>query len=137
MLACIGAALSAHDAYVTHDTCMAAPQGVQCVVHAAAAEGARGARRQPSVVDVQILRAGQLLLLCVPAELTTMAGRRLREAVHARARAHARAYWVMCRLQLLPPASPLSRLSYCVGERDYGWGVGELYITYMPSTLAP
>jgi len=38
-------------------------------------------------VDVQILRAGQLVLLCVPAELTTMAGRRLREAVYARARA--------------------------------------------------
>lgn len=42
--------------------------------------------RQPSIVDIQILRAGQLVVLCVPAELTTMAGRRLREAVRARVR---------------------------------------------------
>ena len=42
--------------------------------------------RQPSIVDIQILRVGQLVVLCVPAELTTMAGRRLREAVRARVR---------------------------------------------------
>ena len=37
--------------------------------------------RQPSIVDVQILRVGQLVILCVPGEFTTMAGRRLRDAV--------------------------------------------------------
>lgn len=41
---------------------------------------------QPSVVEIQILRAGQLLILCVPGELTTMAGRRLREAVQDQVR---------------------------------------------------
>ncbi|GLT37557.1 hypothetical protein SLA2020_118680 [Shorea laevis] len=35
----------------------------------------------PSVLPVQILRIGQLVILCVPAEFTTMAGRRLRDAV--------------------------------------------------------
>ncbi|KAL3142319.1 hypothetical protein ABBQ38_002661 [Trebouxia sp. C0009 RCD-2024] len=38
---------------------------------------------QPSIVEVQILRVGQFVILCVPGELTTMAGRRLREAVQA------------------------------------------------------
>ena len=37
--------------------------------------------RQPAIVEIQILRVGQLVILCVPGELTTMAGRRLREAV--------------------------------------------------------
>ena len=37
---------------------------------------------QPSIVEIQILRAGQLVILCVPGELTTMAGRRLRKAVY-------------------------------------------------------
>ena len=41
-----------------------------------------GASRQPTIVEIQILRVGQLVILCVPGELTTMAGRRLREAVH-------------------------------------------------------
>lgn len=35
----------------------------------------------PSVLPVQILRIGQLLILSVPGEFTTMAGRRLRNAV--------------------------------------------------------
>lgn len=35
----------------------------------------------PSILPIQILRIGQLVILCVPAEFTTMAGRRLREAV--------------------------------------------------------
>lgn len=35
----------------------------------------------PSVLPIQILRVGQLIILSVPGELTTMAGRRLREAV--------------------------------------------------------
>ncbi len=39
--------------------------------------------RQPAIVDIQILRAGQLVILCVPGEFTTMAGRRLREAIYA------------------------------------------------------
>ncbi|XP_069125052.1 uncharacterized protein [Argopecten irradians] len=36
---------------------------------------------QPSIVDVQILRIGQLAILAVPAEFTTMSGRRTRDAV--------------------------------------------------------
>ena len=39
--------------------------------------------RQPSIVEIQILRVGQFVILCVPGELTTMAGRRLREAMQA------------------------------------------------------
>ncbi|GMN47844.1 hypothetical protein TIFTF001_017015 [Ficus carica] len=35
----------------------------------------------PSIVPVQILQIGQLVILSVPAEFTTMAGRRLRDAV--------------------------------------------------------
>ncbi|KAM1748957.1 hypothetical protein ACFX12_009886 [Malus domestica] len=35
----------------------------------------------PSILPVQILRIGQLVILCVPGEFTTMAGRRLRDAV--------------------------------------------------------
>lgn len=42
--------------------------------------------RQPAVVDIQILRVGQLVVLCVPGEFTTMAGRRLRQAVHDQVR---------------------------------------------------
>ena len=38
-------------------------------------------------MEIQILRAGQLLILCVPGELTTMAGRRRWEAVHDQVRA--------------------------------------------------
>lgn len=34
---------------------------------------------QPSIVDVQMLRLGQVVIVCVPGEFTTMAGRRLRE----------------------------------------------------------
>lgn len=35
----------------------------------------------PAILPIQILRIGQLVILCVPGEFTTMAGRRLREAV--------------------------------------------------------
>ncbi|XP_010541433.1 PREDICTED: neutral ceramidase-like [Tarenaya hassleriana] len=35
----------------------------------------------PSILPVQIIRIGQLIILCVPGEFTTMAGRRLRAAV--------------------------------------------------------
>ncbi|KAI0800418.1 Neutral/alkaline nonlysosomal ceramidase [Fomes fomentarius] len=38
----------------------------------------------PSTVDIQLLRVGNFVMLIVPGELTTMAGRRLREAVRAR-----------------------------------------------------
>jgi len=37
----------------------------------------------PSTVDIQMLRVGQFVMLIVPGELTTMSGRRLREAVRA------------------------------------------------------
>ncbi|ORX82000.1 Neutral/alkaline nonlysosomal ceramidase [Basidiobolus meristosporus CBS 931.73] len=36
---------------------------------------------QPKVVDIQILRIGQLVIAVVPGEFTTMSGRRLREAI--------------------------------------------------------
>ncbi|KAE8704520.1 Neutral ceramidase [Hibiscus syriacus] len=36
---------------------------------------------QPSILPVQILQIGQLVILSVPAEFTTMVGRRLRDAV--------------------------------------------------------
>lgn len=35
----------------------------------------------PSILPVQIIRIGQMVILCVPGEFTTMAGRRLRDAV--------------------------------------------------------
>lgn len=39
----------------------------------------------PSIVDVQLLRIGQLVIAAVPGEFTTMAGRRLKDAVKAQA----------------------------------------------------
>ncbi|CEL52647.1 hypothetical protein RSOLAG1IB_05852 [Rhizoctonia solani AG-1 IB] len=39
---------------------------------------------QPSIVDIQMFRIGQVVILIFPGELTTMAGRRLREAVRAK-----------------------------------------------------
>ncbi|KAM0843246.1 hypothetical protein ACQ4PT_057838 [Festuca glaucescens] len=35
----------------------------------------------PSILPIQIIRIGQLVILCVPGEFTTMAGRRLRDSV--------------------------------------------------------
>ncbi|KAG0492080.1 hypothetical protein HPP92_005478 [Vanilla planifolia] len=35
----------------------------------------------PSILPIQIIRVGQVVILCVPGEFTTMAGRRLRNAV--------------------------------------------------------
>ncbi|KAE8770568.1 neutral ceramidase [Hordeum vulgare] len=35
----------------------------------------------PAILPIQIIRIGQLVILCVPGEFTTMAGRRLRDAV--------------------------------------------------------
>lgn len=35
----------------------------------------------PSILPIQIIRIGQVVILCVPGEFTTMAGRRLRNAV--------------------------------------------------------
>ncbi|KAJ3969998.1 Neutral/alkaline nonlysosomal ceramidase [Lentinula raphanica] len=37
----------------------------------------------PSTVDIQMLRIGQLVMLIMPGELTTMSGRRIREAVRS------------------------------------------------------
>ncbi|KAG8790752.1 hypothetical protein FRC12_011114 [Ceratobasidium sp. 428] len=39
---------------------------------------------QPSIVDIQMFRVGQLVMVIFPGELTTMAGRRMREAVRAK-----------------------------------------------------
>jgi len=39
---------------------------------------------QPSVVNIQMMRVGQLVILVMPGELTTMAGRRIREAMRAK-----------------------------------------------------
>ncbi|KAG8862295.1 hypothetical protein FRB96_001874 [Tulasnella sp. 330] len=38
----------------------------------------------PTIVDIQIFRVGQLVMLLLPSEFTTMSGRRLREAVKIR-----------------------------------------------------
>ncbi|KAG1837418.1 Neutral/alkaline non-lysosomal ceramidase-domain-containing protein [Suillus subalutaceus] len=38
----------------------------------------------PGTVDVQMLRVGQFVILAMPGELTTMAGRRMRDALRAR-----------------------------------------------------
>jgi len=38
-------------------------------------------RWQPQVVDTQLLRVGQLLIVAVPGEFSTMAGRRIRNSV--------------------------------------------------------
>jgi neutral ceramidase len=38
---------------------------------------------QPHVVPIQLLRVGQLAIVAVPAEFTTMSGRRIRESVRA------------------------------------------------------
>ncbi|PFH50435.1 hypothetical protein AMATHDRAFT_60966 [Amanita thiersii Skay4041] len=38
----------------------------------------------PSTVDIQMLRVGNFVMLIMPGELTTMAGRRMREALRAR-----------------------------------------------------
>ncbi|KAK6145295.1 hypothetical protein DH2020_022115 [Rehmannia glutinosa] len=43
--------------------------------------GRQGPWPPPSILPVQILRIGQLVILSVPGEFTTMAGRRLRDAV--------------------------------------------------------
>ncbi|KAG4969890.1 hypothetical protein JHK82_035585 [Glycine max] len=40
-----------------------------------------GGKTTPAILPIQILRLGKLIILSVPGELTTMAGRRLREAV--------------------------------------------------------
>ncbi|KAG4920636.1 hypothetical protein JHK86_049449 [Glycine max] len=42
---------------------------------------ALGLRGSPSILPIQILRIGQLIILSVPGEFTTMAGRHLRDAV--------------------------------------------------------
>ena len=39
----------------------------------------------PSIVETQIIRVGNLYIVGMPGELTTMAGRRLRKAVRAAA----------------------------------------------------
>jgi len=41
----------------------------------------------PNIVDVQLLRVGQLFIIVSPGEATTMAGRRWKEAIHHSARA--------------------------------------------------
>lgn len=38
----------------------------------------------PSIVDIQIFRVGQLVMLILPSEFTTMSGRRLRETMRAK-----------------------------------------------------
>ena len=40
---------------------------------------------QPTIIDVQMLKLGQLIILAVPGEFTTMAGRRIKDAVQKEA----------------------------------------------------
>ncbi|KAG8750799.1 hypothetical protein FRC14_000216 [Serendipita sp. 396] len=39
---------------------------------------------QPSIVNIQMFRVGQMVILLVPGEFTTMAGRRIRDAIKAK-----------------------------------------------------
>jgi len=39
----------------------------------------------PTIIDVQMLKIGQLIILAVPGEFTTMAGRRIKDAVKKQA----------------------------------------------------
>ena len=43
---------------------------------------------QPSIIDVQMLKIGQLIIIAVPGEFTTMAGRRIKDAVKMEALKH-------------------------------------------------
>ena len=43
---------------------------------------------QPTIIDVQMLKIGQLIILAVPGEFTTMAGRRIKDAVRTQAQKH-------------------------------------------------
>lgn len=42
----------------------------------------------PTIIDVQMLKLGQLIIVAVPGEFTTMAGRRIKAAVKAQAQKH-------------------------------------------------
>lgn len=53
--------------------------------------------RQPAIVDIQILRVGQLVILCVPGEFTTMAGRRIKQAIRDQVLAPLKEF---CKLEL-------------------------------------
>lgn len=39
---------------------------------------------QPKIVNIQMFRMGQLVILLLPGEFTTMAGRRIKEAIVAK-----------------------------------------------------
>ena len=49
---------------------------------------------EPSIVPVQILRIGQLFILAVPGEFTTMSGRRLRNSVKKVGILYCLLYWL-------------------------------------------
>jgi hypothetical protein len=51
---------------------------------------------QPATTEIALLRAGQLLIACVPGELTTMAGRRLRKAIYDNVKVGLAAYTCAC-----------------------------------------
>ncbi|KAJ1326427.1 neutral ceramidase [Microdochium nivale] len=90
----------------------------------------------PNVVDVQVFRVGQLVIIVSPGEATTMAGRRWKEAVRAEAsslqhHAHAKAPVVV----IGGPAN--SYTHYITTEEEYGVQRYEGASTlYGPHTLA-
>ena len=43
---------------------------------------------QPTIIDVQMLKVGQVFIVAVPGEFTTMSGRRMKASVVAEAKKH-------------------------------------------------
>ncbi|KAL8789905.1 MAG: hypothetical protein Q9195_006615 [Heterodermia aff. obscurata] len=72
----------------------------------------------PNIVDVQLLRVGQLVIVVSPGEATTMAGRRWREAIHESAADLSLTGYVEPIVVLGGPAN--SYTHYIATEEEYG-----------------
>lgn len=60
------------------------PNLIQCSPYAPQGAAHKPYHWSPSIVDIQIFRVGQLVMLILPSEFTTMSGRRLRETMRAK-----------------------------------------------------
>ena len=72
----------------------------------------------PNIVDVQLLRVGQLIIIVSPGEATTMAGRRWKDAIHESAKAASLATLDDPIVVLGGPAN--SYTHYIATEEEYG-----------------
>ena len=72
----------------------------------------------PNIVDVQLLRVGQLIIIVSPGEATTMAGRRWKDAIHKSAKAASLATLDEPIVVLGGPAN--SYTHYIATEEEYG-----------------